>query len=327
MVNKQSTILNSNRQSAGNHEFEVEMDELRMFMEQDQNKGFGNPRGVDKGRLYIVATPIGHLGDMTQRAIDTLKAVDFIVAEDTRHSQPMLKHFSIQKPIISLHEHNERDKTAELLSLLEKGKSLALISDAGTPLISDPGYFLVRQALISGFQLVPIPGASALLAALSVSGLPTDQFCFQGFLPSKKNARHEALIDLARESRTLIFYEAPHRLLATLEAMKKVFGDDREVVLARELTKTFETIRRGSLAELETWAAADPNQQRGEMVLLLAGYKNIKTENLKAEELRILKILSAELPLTQAARLTAKITGVSKRALYEAGLDSGDENI
>ena len=268
--------------------------------------------------LYVVATPIGNLADITPRALDVLSRVDLIAAEDTRHSQTLLQHFAISTPLQSYHDHSNDAVLGRLLERLQQGQSLALISDAGTPLISDPGFRLVDQALAAGIKVVPVPGPSALVAALSAAGLPSDRFCFEGFLPPKQQARCNQLAQLRDETRTLIFYEAPHRLLACLQDMASVFGQQRVVVLARELTKAFETIRRAPVAELVDWVAADRNQQRGECVLLVQGAA-VATE-ISHEAGRVLQLLMAEMPLKQAARLTAEITGLKKNALYQYGL-------
>jgi 16S rRNA (cytidine1402-2'-O)-methyltransferase len=275
------------------------------------------------GKLYIVATPIGHLGDITVRAIETLKAVDRIAAEDTRHSLRLLKHLGIEKPMVALHEHNERDQALTLLRFIEQGHAIALISDAGTPLVSDPGYHLVQLAHQMGIQVVPIPGPCSLIAALSASGLPTDRFAFEGFLSAKATARRKQLEKLATETRTLIFFEAPHRILETVEAMQACFGRERRAVVARELTKTFETIRMGTLSELGDWMQSDPMQQRGEFVLVIAGQTLEPTkEAISPESLQVLKILLSELSVKQATGLAAKITGVSRGLLYEMALKS-----
>jgi 16S rRNA (cytidine1402-2'-O)-methyltransferase len=271
------------------------------------------------GILYIVATPIGNLQDITLRAIEVLKAVNLIVAEDTRHSQSLLAAFSISTKAIALHEHNERDRVAKVLEHLKLGESIALISDAGTPLISDPGYYLVREARAAGIQVVPVPGACAAIAALSASGLPTDRFTFEGFLPAKSGARQQRLEALLNESRTLIFYEAPHRILDLLEDMQKIWGEARHVVLARELTKRFETILSGSLREVLLLVQADANQQRGEMVVIAEGAQAISAE-IQVEMEKTLAVLLEELPLKQAVDLTVKITGQKKNDIYEAAL-------
>lgn len=283
------------------------------------------------GVLYVIATPIGNLKDITQRAIDTLKSVDFILAEDTRYSQRLLTELGIKKPLLSLHEHNEREKTQQLIGLLKEGQALGLISDAGTPLISDPGFFLVHEAKQHGISVVPIPGPSALIAALSVSGLPTDKFCFEGFLSAKKTARRTQLEKLLFETRTLIFYEAPHRLLDTVKDLLDIFGKERKCVLARELTKKFETILDGSLQNLYDILEQDSQQLRGECVLIIEGYSNKlgddnnhdlldEKNTLDVDSIRILKCLINEMNLTKAASLASKITGKSKRSLYDYGL-------
>ncbi|MES2218788.1 MAG: 16S rRNA (cytidine(1402)-2'-O)-methyltransferase [Pseudomonadota bacterium] len=272
------------------------------------------------GILYIVATPIGNLQDMSLRAIEILKSVSGIVAEDTRHSQPLLQHFSIATPVAALHEHNERERTQQLLQRLQKGEDIALISDAGTPLISDPGYYLVREAQQAGIRVVPIPGACAAIAALSAAGLATDRFIFEGFLPAKAGARDHRLTALRNESRTLVFYEAPHRVLDLLQAMLTIYGPERRVVIARELTKLFETIKSAPLQELVEWVSADPNQQRGEIVILVEGLKEIADSTL-LEMQRILTTLLTDLPLKQAVELTAKITGIKKNEVYALALE------
>jgi len=270
------------------------------------------------GTLYIVATPIGNLQDMSLRAVETLKKVDVIAVEDTRHSAPLLQHFAVTTPTLALHDHNERDRAALLLKRLQKGESIALISDAGTPLISDPGYHLVSEAKNAGITVVPIPGACAAIAALSAAGLPTDRFVFEGFLPVKTAARTARLKELDSEARTLIFYEAPHRIMDVLQDMQAVFGDARRVVVARELTKMFETIRSGTLAEIVAWANADKNQQRGEIVILVEGAE--KTAATDPDVQRVLTILLEALPLKQAVELAAKITNQRKNELYQQAL-------
>lgn len=273
------------------------------------------------GVLYVVATPIGNLDDISARALRVLREVKLIAAEDTRHSQRLLQHFGIETPLAPCHEHNEREQGGRFITRLLDGDDVALISDAGTPLISDPGFHLVRQARAAGIRVVPVPGPSALIAALSAAGLPSDRFIFEGFLPAKAAARHARLEALREEPRTLIFYEAPHRLLESLEAMKDVFGAERPVVLARELTKTFETLKDLPLGELCAWVAADANQQRGECVLLVGGWQAPEGEEMvTAEALRILDLLLGELPLKRAAALAAEITGVRKNLLYQVAL-------
>ncbi|AYF88300.1 16S rRNA (cytidine(1402)-2'-O)-methyltransferase [Pseudomonas sp. JS3066] len=278
--------------------------------------------GSAVGTLYVVATPIGNLDDITARALRVLKEVSLVAAEDTRHSVRLLQHFGIETPLAACHEHNERDQGGRFLARLQAGDDVALISDAGTPLISDPGFHLVRQARAAGIPVVPVPGACALIAALSSAGLPSDRFIFEGFLPAKTTARRGRLEALKEEPRTLIFYEAPHRLLESLEDMRGVFGGDRPAVLARELTKTFETLKGAPLEELCGWVAADSNQQRGECVVLVGGWQAPEGEGaLSAEALRVLDLLLAELPVKRAAALAAEITGVRKNLLYQAALE------
>jgi 16S rRNA (cytidine1402-2'-O)-methyltransferase len=273
----------------------------------------------DQGCLYVVATPIGNLGDMSARAIEVLRAVNVVAAEDTRHSRGLMDHFGISTRMIPLHDHNEQEKVQGLLETLEGGGNIAVISDAGTPLISDPGYRLVRAAREAGYKVVPVPGPCALIAALSVAGLPSDRFCFEGFLPSKAQARQTALGQLASESRSLIFYEAPHRIVECLSDMQYILGGDRHVVLARELTKTFESIHGDRLDNLLEWIKQDSNRQRGEFVVMVEGQRN-KPSELDAEQGRVLDILMQELPLKQAAGLASRITGVKKNQLYDEAL-------
>ncbi|WP_300650837.1 16S rRNA (cytidine(1402)-2'-O)-methyltransferase [Pseudomonas sp.] len=274
------------------------------------------------GTLYVVATPIGNLDDISARALKVLADVALIAAEDTRHSVRLLQHFGIATPLAACHEHNERDQGGRFLARLLAGEDVALISDAGTPLISDPGYHLVRQARAAGVAVVPVPGACALIAALSAAGLPSDRFIFEGFLPAKTAGRRARLEQVKEEPRTLIFYEAPHRILECLEDMQAVFGDERPALLAREITKTFETLKGLPLAELRAWVAADSNQQRGECVVLVAGWQAPEGEAaVSAEALRVLELLLKEMPLKRAAALAAEITGVRKNLLYQAALE------
>lgn len=268
--------------------------------------------------LYVVATPIGNLGDMVPRAVTILQSVDLIAAEDTRHSRRLLDHFDIRTRCVAYHDHSGPAELEALLATLRDGGSVALISDAGTPLVSDPGYRLVDAAMAEGIRVVPIPGACAAIAALSAAGLPTDRFVFEGFLPARMQARRQRLEMLRRETRTLVFYEAPHRLLETLADIEAVIGGERIVVLARELTKLHETIRRAPAAELRAWAAAD-RQDRGECVLLLQGDTRDAAQ-FDAEGERVLRILLEDLPVKQAAALAAKITGQKKNELYQLAL-------
>lgn len=277
------------------------------------------------GTLYVVATPIGNLGDMVPRAVETLQTVAVIAAEDTRHSARLLAHFDIKTPCVAYHDHSDELRTAQLITRLQAGESIALISDAGTPLVSDPGYRLVRSARQAGIPVVPVPGACAMIAALSAAGLPSDRFAFEGFLPAKQVARCTQLRSLADDPRTLIFYEAPHRILETLQDMVEVFGPEREVVMARELTKTFETIKGDKVAELAAWVAADSNQQRGEIVLLVQGAPKADSEAMSPEHMRVMKVLLEELPVKQAATLGAKLTGLKKNFLYDWALQQNPE--
>ncbi|MFT6463684.1 16S rRNA (cytidine(1402)-2'-O)-methyltransferase [Halopseudomonas sp.] len=273
------------------------------------------------GTLYVVATPIGNLQDMSPRALEVLRTVALIAAEDTRHSARLLQHFGVTTSTTACHDHNERDKSVRLVERMLAGEDLALISDAGTPLISDPGYHLVRQAREAGVRVCPIPGACALIAALSAAGLPSDRFAFEGFLPAKAHGRRQRLQALAAEPRTWMLYEAPHRLLECLEDMLDIFGPERQVVLARELTKTFETIKGAPIAELVEWVRADSDQQRGECVLIVEAMPAPEeSEGLNPEAQRVLDILLSELPVKQAAALAAQITGEKKNRLYQVAL-------
>lgn len=274
------------------------------------------------GKLYVVATPIGNLDDISPRALRTLREVALIAAEDTRHSIRLLQHFGITTALAACHDHNEREQGGRFVARLLAGDDVALISDAGTPLISDPGYHLVRQVRAAGIEVVPVPGPSALIAALSAAGLPSDRFIFEGFLPAKAAARRGRLDLLKEEPRTLIFYEAPHRVLESVQDMASLFGKDRHAVLARELTKTFETLKGAPLGELAEWIAADSNQQRGECVLLVTGWQAPEGEDaISGEALRVLDLLLGELPVKRAAALAAEITGVRKNLLYQAALE------
>ncbi len=271
--------------------------------------------------LYVVATPIGNLQDLSLRAIEVLQSVQLIAAEDTRHSARLLSHFNINTRLLSVHEHNERQRSELIVQQLQAGHSVALISDAGTPLISDPGYHLVGAVREAGFRVVPVPGCAAFVAALSAAGLPSDRFAFEGFPPSKRRARQELYRELAAETRTLMFYESPHRVLDSLQDMAAAFGAARRATVARELTKTFETIRTAPLGELVDWMAADPNQQKGEFVLLVQGAERKRGEVLDPAAMQVLRVLLEELPLSQASALAAKITGVKKKLLYQAALE------
>jgi 16S rRNA (cytidine1402-2'-O)-methyltransferase len=271
------------------------------------------------GRLYVVATPIGNLGDLSTRARQILQTCSLIAAEDTRHTGILLKHFGIETPQLSLHGHNERHRAPELIQKLRQGAQIALVSDAGTPGISDPGFELVRAAAAEGFEIVAVPGPCAAIAALSIGGLPTDRFCFEGFLPARGAARRKRLQSLAAEPRTLVLYEAPHRVREMLEDCAEVFGGERHATVAREITKLHESTYRGSLRELLGQAIEDADFGRGEVVLVLAG----APLEAAAEEGgldRVLKILLAELPLKQAARLAAQITETRDNEAYKRAL-------
>ena len=269
----------------------------------------------------MVATPIGNREDFPPRAVETLKQVQLIAAEDTRHSQPLLRHFGIQTHLMALHEHNERQVLGGIVERLQEGDSVALISDAGTPLVSDPGFPLVRECHREGIPVVPVPGPSALVTALSASGLPTDRFIFEGFPPRTQKARQEQFEALRREPRTLVFYESSHRVKECVRDMAEVFGPDRPAVLARELTKLHETILSDTLGGLCDAMESDPNQSRGEFVLLVAGEEQTTEETVDPNAERVLRILLEELPVKQASGLAAKISGEKKNRLYQLALE------
>jgi len=271
------------------------------------------------GTLYIVATPIGNLGDMVPRAVEILQSVTAIACEDTRHSKKLLDHFAIDRPLFAYHDHSDKKSSDNILSRLSGGDDIALISDAGTPLISDPGYRLVRAARQQGIAVIPVPGACAAIAALSVAGLPTDRFRFIGFLPAKTTQRKKVLQELAAVPETMVFYEAPHRILDTLRDSLEVFGGEHSGFMAREVSKTFETYLHGTLAELVAAVEADSNQQRGEIVLVLAGRER-SDSSVTVDGEKILRLLLGELPAAKAAALTAKITGGDKKQFYQMAL-------
>lgn len=271
---------------------------------------------VQPGTLWVVATPIGHRDDLSARACTVLREAALIAAEDTRHSRPLLAHHGIDTPLTALHEHNEREAVQGLLAHLAAGEDVALVSDAGTPLVSDPGFRLVRAARAAGLRVSPVPGACAAIAALSVAGLPSDRFVFEGFLPPKPAARRARLEQLAGEARTLIFYESSHRVAASLADMCAVFGVDREAVLARELTKLFETVIGEPLDALAARVDTDPDQQRGECVVLVAGCGDQADARL-VEGRRVFAMLREELPPARAAKLAAAISGAPRKALYQ----------
>ena len=270
-------------------------------------------------QLFVVATPIGHLDDMSYRAIDVLKSVSLIAAEDTRTSAQLMKHFNISTPLTACHEHNESNKIDILVQKLLNGEDMALISDAGTPLISDPGFKLVRAAQANGIRVIPVPGACAAIAALSAVGLPSDRFSFQGFLASKQSQRLQQLEKLKDETQTLIFYEAPHRILDSVKDMTAVFGADRPVGFAREITKTFETIKKVTLGELLEFIAADHHQQKGEIVLVVGGASEEK--DMEQEKLdQLLQRLLQDLSVKAASQLAADLTGIKKKIAYQRAL-------
>ena len=274
---------------------------------------------IQPSTLYIVATPIGNLADISQRALNILENVDVIACEDTRHTQRLLSAYSIKNRTMSMHDHNERQRQEQIATLLQEGKSVALVSDAGTPLISDPGFHLVRHCRQLGLAVSPIPGACAAISALSVAGLPTDRFTFEGFLPSKSGARQATLNDLASETRTMVFYDAPRRAIDTVEDIVKVLGGERYVVMARELTKTFETVHSDTAENLLAWLQEDPNQLKGEMVLIIEGHK-VDPNEIPAHVIATLKLLLAEMKPKKACAIAAEIYGVKKNALYEVAL-------
>ena len=273
---------------------------------------------VQPGHLYIVATPIGNLGDLSPRALKILDSVDLIAAEDTRVTGAMLAHFGLRTKMLALHEHNEADVAAIVIDELKRERSVALVSDAGTPLISDPGYALVRLARAAGITIIAVPGPSAVLAALSISGLPTDAFVFAGFLPAKPAARRQALRELAGDTRTVILYESTHRILDSLETLVEVLGPGRRVCLARELTKLYEESHTAPVAELLDWVKADDNRQRGEFVLVIEGASAEAAGPREAE--RILKTLLSELGASRAAKVAAELTGLPRKELYALAL-------
>lgn len=278
---------------------------------------------MSSGILYVVATPIGNLADLSPRAREVLASVDLIAAEDTRHSRKLLQHFGIATPLTAMHAHNEQQRVEELLGRLLGGQSVALISDAGTPLLSDPGFPLVRAALRAGVRVSPVPGPSAAMAALSVCGLPSDRFTFEGFLPAKGSARKARLAELADETRTLIFFEAPHRLLDSLRDMAEVLGGGREATLARELTKTYETVRLDTLGALADWVAGDEDQRRGECVILVRGAAPVAAGETAGvgQEALLRSLLAHGVPVKAAAAIAADLLGGSKKTYYQACLE------
>ena len=273
----------------------------------------------DSAGLYVVATPIGNLEDITSRAVNVLQNVNLILAEDTRHSSKLLKHYGIRTPILAYHDHNERQIVPEIIKKIHSGQSIALISDAGTPLVSDPGYRLVAAVHTEGLNIIPVPGPSALVCALSASGLATDRFIFEGFLPNKQHARKMRLSELANEKRTLVFYEVPHRLCSCLEDMIYSFGAGRIATLAKEMTKIHESIQRDTLARLLSWLREDKTRQKGEFVLLVQGADRIDPEDFEVR--RVLNILLQTVSPRDAVSLASEILGVHKNRLYEVALE------
>lgn len=269
------------------------------------------------GTLYIVPTPIGNLADISTRALDILAQVDLIAAEDTRHTRKLLHHFGIETKAVSLHLHNENQRSAQLLGYLEQGQSIALVSDAGTPLISDPGYPLVTAVRQAGFQVVPLPGPCAAITALSAAGLPTDRFSFEGFLPAKSSARKERLQSLAFEPRTLVFYESPRRVMETLQELAEAMGEHRQIVVAKELTKHFETFVEGEASKLIEWFQQEPERQKGEFVVMVAGADAADDADF-AKALELAERLKPAMPPKQAAGIAADTFNVKKNAIYKA---------
>lgn len=274
--------------------------------------------------LYIVATPIGNLNDISLRAIEILKTVNYIACEDTRHTKLLLSHYGITTPVFSYHEHNEQKSADKIITLIQSNKSVALVSDAGTPLISDPGYFLVHKLHQLNIPISPIPGACAAMAALSASGLPSDKFIFEGFLPAKTTARQNRLSELKQESRTLIFYEAPHRITEMVEDLNLILGETREAVICRELTKTFETIYKASLKKISLWLNQNNDHKKGEFVVIISGIPDNEKEDLNQAQAKLLVkklILELELPLKKSVQIASELFDVSKNALYQWALN------
>lgn len=275
--------------------------------------------------LYIVATPIGNLGDITRRALQVLASCDLVAAEDTRRTGQLLRHEGIDTPLLAYHEHSDANVAMSIAQRIAAGESVALVSDAGTPMISDPGYRLVRAVQDAGHAVIPVPGACAAIAALSAAGLPSDRFSFEGFLPNRAEARKRRLEALAASPATLIFYEAPHRLKATLGDMQDVIGAEREAAVAREISKTYETIRRGSVAELSNWVAGDANQTRGEIVLLLGPAPRTTELVLDHQLATLLESMAEHMPARQAAKLVSAYSGLHSRQLYTYLLERRSE--
>jgi 16S rRNA (cytidine1402-2'-O)-methyltransferase len=269
------------------------------------------------GKLYIVATPIGNLNDITYRALETFKTVDFIASEDTRHTQGLLSHFSIEKKQFAVHQHNEKASAKKIIEYLKDGKHIALVSDAGTPNVSDPGGLIVKEVAAAGFEIIPIPGVSAVTTAYSVSGMEYTSFHFYGFLPTTSSQRMRVFEGLQTQSCPMIFYEAPHRIIKTLNDMAEFFGNQHEIVVARELTKTFESIYRGEIAKVKETIESDSNFQKGEFVILVSPINQEKKELLNEDQHRILKILLNHMPTNAAVKLGVEILNINKNYLYD----------
>ena len=282
-------------------------------------------KSLEKGQVFVVATPIGNMDDMSTRAVQVLKEVDLIAAEDTRHTAKLCRHWGITKPMLSMHSHNESERTQSLLVKLEQGESIAVVSDAGTPLISDPGYTLINQARQAGYTVVPIPGPCAFVAALSAAGLSCSRVVFEGFLSAKKSARASRLESLNHETGVIVFYEAPHRILDLMEDLVRIYPE-RTVVVARELTKSYETIKQGQPEELLRWMQEDSNQTRGEFVVMLEGASaEVKRDCSAIDVEQLVASLAKELPTKKVAAVAAEITGISKKELYAKALALKDQ--
>lgn len=301
-----------------------------LLFQSSQIKGFSllinsDQQQIGSGTLYVVATPIGNLADISERALQTLQSVDWVAAEDTRHTKPLLQHFAINQTLISLHEHNEAARSEQLLQKLLAGESGALVSDAGTPLINDPGFVLVRKLRQAGIAVVPIPGASAVITALCAAGLPTDKFSYQGFLPAKSSKRKQHLELLLNDSATLVFYESPHRLQATLEDMLQTFGADREIAVARELTKQYEQFISGTMQEVHDYFVENSDKVRGEFVLMLKGAE-VERDEVQSSEFDplILAMLKQSLPVKQISEIIAEALSVKKKTVYQRVLELKD---
>ena len=287
---------------------------LRTQMQHDENDG----------RLYVVATPIGNLGDITHRAVEVLSSVDWIAAEDTRHTKQLLSALGLKKELFSLHEHNEQHRAEQLLVKLKGGQRGALVSDAGTPLINDPGYHLVKKLRDHEVAVMPVPGVSAVITALSCAGLPTDRFAYEGFLPAKNSKRLQALEHLVREARTMVFYESPHRLKESLGSMQTVFGDEREMVVGRELTKKFEQFVSGQISEVVEYFEENSDRVRGEFVVMVAGFSDVGVDTNQAAvdiDKMIEVMLTQNLPVKQISEMISQITGEKKKIIYQKVLD------